>query len=39
MQQNAHMTNNGMTENEMTDNAISERFTIKQKVTMMVNRY
>ena len=34
MQQNADMT-----DNDMTNNAGYERFTIKQKITLMVNRY
>ena len=34
VQQNADMTND-----DMTNNAGYERFTIKQKITMMVNRY
>ena len=39
MQQNADMTNSDMTTNDMPNNAGYERFTIKQKITMMVNRY
>ena len=33
------MTNNDMTNNDLTNNAGYERFTVKQKITMMVNRY
>ena len=33
------MTNNDMTNNDLTGKAGYERFTIKQKITMMVNRY
>jgi uncharacterized protein YxjI len=43
MNQNADMTNNDMTNNDMTNdttgNAGHERFIVKQRITMMVNRY
>jgi uncharacterized protein YxjI len=39
MNQNADMTNNDMTNDDMQSNPGYERFTVKQKITMMVNRY
>ena len=39
MQHNADMTNNDMTNESMANTQGYERFTVKQKITMMVNRY